>query len=181
MDTRTVIRSQFYASLDMLEAAIRACPETVWDRAQDVNRTWLVAYHTLFYVHLYLQPTRGDFVPREGHQDSYAHMGTTEPSDSDGDGDGDSDGVSQSAAGAPPLSKELMLDYLDWCRGEVDRRTAEVDLDASSGFYWLPMTKLELQFYSVRHAMQHVGEMYERLSAAGVLDDELPWIGMGPS
>ncbi len=48
MEVRCVIRSQYHAALDMLGAAIEACPDDVWDRPADENRTWQVAYHMLF-------------------------------------------------------------------------------------------------------------------------------------
>lgn len=34
MDIRSVIHSQFHAALDMLDAAIEACPDDVWDRPE---------------------------------------------------------------------------------------------------------------------------------------------------
>ena len=55
-----------------------------------------------------------------------------------------------------------MLEYLDLCRQQVDMRTRQLDLDASSGFQWLPFGKLELQFYTIRHLQQHAGELMER-------------------
>jgi hypothetical protein len=46
-----------------------------------------------------------------------------------------------------------------------------------SGFYWLPMNKLELQIYNIRHIHAHAGELAERLSQrAGI---EIDWVGMG--
>jgi hypothetical protein len=51
-----------------------------------------------------------------------------------------------------------------------------LDPEAESGFYWLPMNKLELQIYNIRHLQQHTGELMERLgSRAGV---EVDWVGM---
>ena len=50
-----------------------------------------------------------------------------------------------------------------------------MDLEAQSGFYWLPFGKLELQFYNIRHTQQHTGELCERLGATG--DIEVAWIG----
>ena len=164
MDIRSIIRSQFHAALDMFEAAVAAIPDEAWDRPEDVNRTWHVAYHTLFFVHLYLQPTEGDFTPWEKHQEHYNSMGQLPwpPHDKPEIGE--------------PMSREDILEYLEECRGHVDARTADVDLHAESGFPWLPMSKLELQLYSLRHTMQHVGELYERVAKTSGAD--LPWVGM---
>ena len=164
MDIRSVIRSQFHAALDMLSAAIEACPDDVWDRPDDTNRTWHVAYHALFFVHLYIQPTESDFVPWEKQKDYYRSMGELPwpPHDESEIGEA--------------LTKAEILAYLDICRDQVDTRTATVDLHADSGFPWLPMSKLEVQLYSLRHTMQHVGELYERVAKTNRA--ELPWVGM---
>ncbi|MCL4826199.1 MAG: hypothetical protein KJZ95_02460 [Caldilinea sp.] len=46
-----------------------------------------------------------------------------------------------------------------------------------SGFYWLPMNKLELQIYNIRHIHAHASELAERLSQrAGI---EIDWVSMG--
>jgi hypothetical protein len=50
-----------------------------------------------------------------------------------------------------------------------------MDLEAQSGFYWLPFGKLELQFYNIRHIQQHTGELCERVGAIG--DIEVEWVG----
>jgi hypothetical protein len=52
----------------------------------------------------------------------------------------------------------------------------QLNLEAASGFDWLPFGKLELQFYTIRHIQQHTGELMERLgSRAGV---EVNWVGV---
>ena len=165
MNVTSVIKSQFHASLDMLAAAVEACPDDAWDRSEDRNRSWHLVYHTLFYVHLYLQPTESDFEPWAKHADEYSMMGHEPWPPID-------------LPEAATLSKSDALAYLSFCRGQVDARTASVDLDATSGFPWLPMNKLELQLYSIRHVMQHVGEMYERVAKTTGAD--LDWVGMHP-
>jgi hypothetical protein len=49
--------SQYQATLGMLKQAIVKCPESMWDAPDPPNRFWQLAYHTLFYTHLYLQPS----------------------------------------------------------------------------------------------------------------------------
>lgn len=68
-----------------------------------------------------------------------------------------------------------MLDYLDFCEAVVDARLAEVDLEAESGFEWLPFGKLELQIYNIRHIMMHAGELAARLGERGT---EIRCVGM---
>ena len=52
-------------------------------------------------------------------------------------------------------------------RRQIEERLPSTAFDAPSGFHWLPFDKLELQFYNIRHIQHHVGELYERLAAAG--------------
>ncbi len=53
---RSALKSQYHASLAMLRTAIRACPEDLWSSSDGhANRYWRIAYHTLYYTHLYLQ------------------------------------------------------------------------------------------------------------------------------
>ena len=40
----------------MLEEAVRRCPAEAWTRGTPDAAFWQVAYHTLFYTHLYLSP-----------------------------------------------------------------------------------------------------------------------------
>lgn len=164
-DPRPIIRSQYHAALDMFAAAVEAIPDEAWDRPEDVNRTWHLAFHTLFYVHFYLHPTQDDFEPWPEHRRYYDLMGAVPWPPEDGTEVGE------------PLSREGLREYLALCREQVDLRTAELDLGAPSGFPWLPMNKLELQLYSLRHTMQHVGELYERVAKTS--GAELPWVGMG--
>ena len=69
-----------------------------------------------------------------------------------------------------------MLEYFDICLDQVDEKVDALDLEGESGFYWLPFNKLELQFYNIRHIMQHAGELCERLGAHGEV--EVGWVGM---
>ena len=160
MNVKQTIKSQYYAALEMLKQAVEACPESLWDDPGYESPFWHIAYHVLFYTHLYLQPTEQDFRPWEKQQDGYRSLASS----------GEEEGE--------PYSKEDVLDYHRLCREQVEEQVTALDLEAESGFYWLPFTKLELQFYNIRHIQQHTGELYERLGAAG--GPELGWVGMKP-
>jgi hypothetical protein len=68
-----------------------------------------------------------------------------------------------------------VLEYLAFCQQQVLDRAPATNLDAASGFDWLPFNKLELQMYNIRHLQQHAGELMERLgSRAGM---EIDWVG----
>ena len=148
MDIKQVIQSQYLAALAMLKQAVEKCPQTVWDDPNDKFKFWSKAYHTIFYVHLYLQNAEKDFVPWEKHHDP----------------DGDI-----------PFTKEEVLEYLAFAKKQVMERIPVTDLEAESGFHWYPVNKLELQFINIRHIQQHTGELYETL---GIRESaELPWFG----
>jgi len=158
MDIHGVIQSQYQAALDMLRQAIVACPEPLWDAAEDQNRFWRVAYHASFYTHLYLQLTMDDFTPWAKHKDEYASLGS-----------------GQAPEAAAPFTKEDLLAYHELCLEQVRSAVPGLDLDGESGFHWLPFTKLELQFYNIRHLQHHTGQLYERLRTRA--DVGAGWVG----
>lgn len=63
MNLSEIIQSQYRAELAMLKQVIVACPEALWDAPGNQDEFWKKSYHTLFYVHLYLQNAEKDFVP----------------------------------------------------------------------------------------------------------------------
>jgi hypothetical protein len=150
MDLHKTIRSQYLAALGMLKQVIVKCPEALWDAPGHQDKFWRKSYHALFYAHLYLQNAEKDFVPWEKHHDP----------------DGD-----------VPFTKAEVLEYLSFVEQRVADRVPTTDLEAESGFHWLPFDKLELQLYNIRHIQQHAGELYERLGAHENI--ELGWVSSG--
>jgi hypothetical protein len=73
-----------------------------------------------------------------------------------------------------PYARAELLEYAEFCHGEIDRQTASLNLEAPSGFYWLPFNKLELQFYNIRHLAHHTGQLSERLRTHA--NTGLPWV-----
>ena len=154
MDYLETIRSQYLAALEMLRHAISQCPPQVWNDPADINRSWYVAYHALYFTHYYLQELEAGFEPWHGHWDE------RDPGRPDIDG-----GYTQAD----------LLDYLSFCEQEVNRLVPALNPEAPSGFARRNMNKFELQVYSIRHIMQHVGEQFERNGTrAGV---EGIWVG----
>ena len=165
MQFNDIITSQYFAALEMLRRAIVACPDELWDEPDQANRFWHVAYHALFYTHLYVQPSEADFMPWTRHRPNLNFMGTLPwpPHDA----------VEPGA----PYTREELLDYLAVVRAEVRKQTANLDLSRDdSGFYWLPMGKLELQIYTIRHVQQHAGELCQRLQDHD--GTEIDWVGI---
>jgi hypothetical protein len=163
---KQAISSQYHATLEMLKQAIVQCPHEMWDDPAQKNRFWHIAYHALFYTHLYLQHEEADFVPWEKQQDAYCSLGS------------DPARPEEPETGTP-YEKGDLLDYLAFCRNVVDDLVPALDLDAESGFRWIPFNKLELQFYNIRHVQQHTGELCERLGVQAGID--VQWVGMAPN
>ena len=155
-DVPKVIQSQYLAALAMLKQAVENCPDDLWNR-ESPNRFWHTAYHALFYTHLYVQPTHDDFTPWNQHRDEARSLHDQDPENP-----------------AEPYTRAEVLNYLAFCEGEIKRIVPTLDLDAASGFEWLPFNKLETQFYSIRHIMQHTGELYQQLLEEKI---ELRWVG----
>jgi hypothetical protein len=167
METKALIQSQYHAALDMLDEAIRACPPDLWTDPSFTNAFWHVAYHALFYTHLYLQQSGQTFVAWHQHRDQYEFLGDRLPWPPH----------ERPNIGAP-YTKEEVLDFMAFCRQEVDRQVPAVDLEAGSGFDWLPFGKLELQFYNIRHLQHHTGQLSERLRTGAAIG--MRWVAHHP-
>ena len=77
-----------------------------------------------------------------------------------------------------PYTKAELLAFWQHAQAWAEKAVAALDLEAASGFPWLPFNKLELQFYNIRHLQQHTGELCERLGTLAGIDVE--WVGMKP-
>jgi hypothetical protein len=164
MNLPEIIISQYQAALAMLKQTIDRCPDSIWNNPDDKTKFWHIAYHALFYTHFYLQDTEQTFTPWSKHRQEYQFLGQLPwpPHAPPQIGD--------------PYDKESVMEYLAFCQRQVIERIPRVNLEAASGFDWLPFGKLELQFYTIRHIQQHTGELMERLGTRAGL--EIDWVGM---
>src|SRR5690348_3082445 len=71
---KTALWEQFGAAIDMLENGLLACPETLWhgrlwgdpsnpSLPADFAAFWYIAYHSLFWLDLYLTGSSEEFAP----------------------------------------------------------------------------------------------------------------------
>jgi hypothetical protein len=158
MDLASVLISQYLASLEMLKQTITECPESIWNAPSDKNRFWQVAYHALFFTHLYLGESEEAFIPWGKHRAGYEDF----PAPENG--------------GA--YDKDTILEYLAFCQQEVRERVPLLNMAATAAFHRRSRSTLELQIYSIRHIMQHAGELMERVGARA--DVEIDWVGSQP-
>lgn len=169
-ELRDMLERQYRAALDMHRSAVDQCPAELWADGEHVNAFWQIAYHALFFTHLYLMPHADDYDPWPGHQTNVQHEdGLT------GEGDPES-----SAPLLPrPYTREEVLAYWDFCDVRLGEWLDSIDLASSaSGFYWYPVSKLEHQLVNIRHLQHHTAQLADRLRKGA--DRGVAWAGSRP-
>lgn len=160
---RQSILGQYRAGLDMLGNAMELCPEDLWFSTEYRNRFWHIAYHSLFYTHLYLQPSESDFQAWSKHVPNSNYLGPRPWA------------KNEPFQIPEPYVKPDVTDYAKLCRSQVEKQVPGIRFEDASGFSWLPFNKLELQFYNIRHLQHHAGQLIERLRNAA--DIGVGWVG----
>lgn len=147
---QTSIWMQFGASIDYLEDTIIACPDDMWraplwqtpNTAPEFAQFWYVAYHTLFWLHLYLTGTEEGFVPRA----PFAL-------------------IEQDEHGPLPdrvYTKAELLDYLREGRAKCQAVIAGLTDESAAQrceFGWGSCSFLELLLYNLRHVHGHASQL----------------------
>ena len=151
----------------MLRDAIEQCPDDLWTANGHVSAYWQVAYHTLFYTHLYMHTDEASVRPWAQHQNEVQHPGgLTNPAKAD----------SRLPLLPKPYSKAQVLEFWDVCDRMVDEAVEAIDLDRTEcGFWWYKMSKLEHQFVNIRHIQHHTAQLADRLRSAA--DRGVKWVG----
>ncbi|MCI0602961.1 hypothetical protein L0156_08095 [bacterium] len=155
---RKTLKSQYHASLAMLRETVEQCPNELWMNGEHLNAFWQIAYHALFYTHLYLQPNEAAFQPWEHHQpDVQSPDGLTFPPDPKSD----------LQVIPKPYSKQEVLAYCQYVDQMIDSGVDLLDLmSPESGFWWYKCSKLEHQFINIRHIQHHLAQLADRLRSA---------------
>jgi len=164
---RFVLKSQYRSALAMLRETIELCPDNLWSRDEDENSFWQVAYHTLFFAHLYIQPDEHAFNPWEHHvADVQYPDGIPGPPDPE----------SKLPLVAEPYAKAQMLAYCTFCEQMIDDAVEAFDiLSPESGFSWYKVSKLEHQIINVRHIQHGAAQLADRLRSAASIG--INWVG----
>ena len=156
MDTtwKAILWNQFGAAIDMMENAIRACPDEEWGdfskkpewKKKDVVGFWYLVYHTLFFLDYYLTH------PAPTSENEFSPPAPFTLSEFD-------------PAGALPervYTKEELLSYLDFCRKQLGRLMADFSEEKAhrpSGIPYRDMTVAELLLYNMRHVQHHAAQL----------------------
>lgn len=159
------IISQYRSGLAMLRNAVELCPEDLWNDPSYHNRFWHVAYHAVFYTHLYLSRTEEEFVPWEKTRANYNFFPDTEWA------------PESTIESYIPYTRGEILEYCDHLNALIPDLVNQVSFDASSGFGWIPFNRFQLHIYTIRHLAHHAGQLSDRIrerTGRGVA-----WIGRG--
>ena len=154
---RAAVWDQLGASIDMLENAIRACPDGLWgdpsrkptwdDRG--VVGFWYLAFHTLFFLEYYAADDTDAFRPPAPF--------TRDELDPSG------------LLPERPYTKEELLRYLEHCRRRVHRvvhSMSDAAAAAPAGKGKPDLTNLALLIQSTRHVQHHVAQLQLMLRQA---------------
>jgi hypothetical protein len=146
----SIIWRQFDASLGMLENALRACPGELWvaplwsdpRQRSEFSEFWYIAYHTLFWVDLYLSGAVEGFAPPAPYT-----LDELDP------------------AGLLPdrrYTRDELLAYLAHdrhkCRTTIDTLTDE-QARRLCKFIWGELNFAELLLDNLRHVQEHAAQL----------------------
>jgi hypothetical protein len=152
MDTflRSIIWQQFGATIDMLEQSLQACPDNLWrvnlwpvrSQPPELAEFWCIAYHTLFWLDLYLSGAVEGFTPPASFS-----LDELDP------------------AGVPPdrlYSRDELQAYLEHdrakCRLVIESLTDE-NARRLCKFPWGEVSFAELLLDNMRHVQEHVAQL----------------------
>ena len=163
----TMIGRQFAATIQMMRAAMEACPDQLWDDRTDGTPFWHLAYHGLFFTDFYLSGEEKTFEARDFHEDKSHFL----PGDYQEFG-----GIVTTPAFS--YSRGQLLAYADHCLAKCDETfgtlTDERALERC-GFSWYELNVGEFLLNNLRHAQHHAGQLALLLRRRA--DVGVDWLG----
>ena len=158
MDTlwKTALWQQFGATIDMLENALEACPNSLWTQRLWYNlpdsgflpefaEFWHITYHTLFWLDLYLSGS-----PEEEFTPPAPFIWTE---------------VDPPVSPERPYTKEELHTYLAAMRRKCQTTITELTDEQAHrrvDYPWAegkPTSFLELLLYTMRHVQEHAAQL----------------------
>ena len=143
---------QFGAAIDMLDDAIKNCPNELWETqlwddepdqwvAKGFSKFWYLCYHTLFWLDLYLTGAEEGFSPPAPFDLVEMESNETLPR---------------------TYSREELLGYVVTCRQNCQAVISAMSQEQANRlcqFSWGEVTFAELQLYNLRHVMEHSAQL----------------------
>jgi hypothetical protein len=171
---RTILWMQFGAAIDMLDNALVACPDSLWQERlwpdpppqefpPQFAEFWYVTFHALVWLDLYLSGVpEEDFAPPAPF----------------------AQGVLDSVEAAPerPYTREDLRAYLASMRQKChdtlltltdEQARRPVEYPWSQG---QPISFLELLLYNMRHVQEHAAQLSLFLGQHGIPGADLDWV-----
>lgn len=139
---KEIIWSQFGASIEMLENAIKACPENLWSDRTQIPEFWYLVYHTLFWLDFYLTDDPANYSPPKPFNLSEL----------------DPEGILPDRV----YAKDEILNYLTFCRRKCEETMMNlIDEKAKQNYKFgsIEMSFGELLIYNLRHVQHGVGQL----------------------
>ena len=147
---KSVLWQQCGAAIDMLENAIRDCPDAVWSDpakkpqwlSNDVVGFWYVVYHTLFFQDYFFSDSANEFRPPPPF-----NLDELDPA-----------GLLPDR----PYSKSELQNYLQHCRLKCRKAINDLTEDKARqrcGFERLELSVAELFLSNMRHTQHHVAQL----------------------
>jgi hypothetical protein len=159
LDFREVAWGQFGAAIDMLERAMRACPDALWGDRSQAPEFWYVAFHTLFWLDYYLEGRPEAFQPPPPY--TLVEM--------------DPEGLMPERV----YSKDELLAYLAHgrrkCRATLVALT-EARANVPCGYPRRDLTHAGLLLYNARHVQHHAAQLNLILRQRAQIEPP-PWVG----
>jgi hypothetical protein len=148
----TLVWKQFGAAIDTLDDAIGLCPDQLWTAVvyqdpDDVKygQFWFVAYHTIFWLDLFLTGSSDGFLPPAPFV--------------------------RGKLPDEPYTKDQVRTYLVECRKKCQVTLETLTDDKAHQlctFKWMEPSYLELQLYCMRHIQEHAAQLSLILGQHGV-------------
>ena len=151
---KIILWQQFGAAIDMLENAISACPEKLWDTPV---RFWYTAYHTIFFLDYYLCETPDNFIPPAPFSLSEFDANKSMPERN--------------------YTQQELLVYLHFCRQQCKNKIASLTEEKALD-RWInskrDYSNIEILLYNMRHVQHHTAQLNLVLRQSGFTAP--PWI-----
>jgi hypothetical protein len=160
---------QFGAAIDTLGDALRDCPDKLWEEklwqdqpdqwvAAGFSSFWYLAYHTLFWLDLYLTGAEEGFMPPEPFDLVEMHEGEVLPR---------------------AYTRQELLDYLNYCRQKCQETIETMSSEQANlicRFPWGEIPFAELHLYNLRHVQEHAAQLHLFLGQEAGKSSE--WVSM---
>jgi uncharacterized damage-inducible protein DinB len=166
---KTALWNQFGASIDMLENALVACPDSLWKgrlwnhaEGPEFAEFWFLTFHTLFWLDLYLSGVQEEELALPAFTQAKTSAEWEPPKQ--------------------PYPKEELRAYLASLRQKChDTLVALTDEQARRPieYPWIDekaVSFLELQMYNLRHVHEHAAQLSLFLGQHGIPDEALDWV-----